>query len=141
MEAQQPQQQNPDVSSILGIVTALMVDSPLHQHFFLADMKWLVIPPVRMRQFRIFRKDGTPFAYACWASVSEETEARLKAGEVRLRPDEWNNGDNIWLIDLVAPFGGGEEVMQDLKRTVFAGKKIKTRQVAPDGKGTAVVEW
>jgi hypothetical protein len=32
-------------------------------------------------------------------------------------------------------------MLEDLKRTVFEGKTVKTRQVAPDGKGTAVVEW
>ncbi|WP_320174768.1 toxin-activating lysine-acyltransferase [Maridesulfovibrio sp.] len=131
----------PDLSSVLGVVTALMMDSPVHEYFFLSDMKWLVVPPVRLRQFRIFRKDGMPFAYVCWASVNEQTEARLKAGHVKLRPDEWNNGDNLWLVDLVAPFGGAEEVMKDLKRTVFEGKTVKSRQVAPDGTGTAVVEW
>ena len=82
-----------DISPLLGVVSALMMDSPAHQHFFLADMKWLVFPPVLQRQFRIYRNKGVPFAYVCWAFVNEETEVRLKAGEVRLRPDEWNNGD------------------------------------------------
>ena len=60
---------------------------------------------------------------------------------MRMRPDEWKSGDRLWLIDLVAPFGGAEKVLAELRERVFEGRSIKTLQVAPDGKGTAVVEW
>jgi cytolysin-activating lysine-acyltransferase len=118
-----------------------MMESPTHQHLFLADMKWLVLPPVMLRQFRLFRQNGHPFAYASWAMLTEEAEARVKTGQTRLRPDEWTGGDRLWLIDLIAPFGAQQEIIRDLKDKVFGGKAVKTLQPAPDGRGVGVVEW
>ena len=66
---------------------------------------------------------------------------RLKAGAVRLKPEDWRSGDNLWLIDLCAPFGGGEYILKELREKVFKGQKVKTLQPAPDGSGMAVVEW
>ncbi len=45
------------------------------------------------------------------------------------------------LIDLIAPFGGQQEIIKDLKDKVFEGKVVKTLQPALDGRGVAVVEW
>ncbi|MGE4440499.1 MAG: toxin-activating lysine-acyltransferase [Desulfomicrobium sp.] len=143
-ESMQPSGNTPqqmEIASILGTVSALMIDSPMHQHFFLADMKWLVIPPIHLRQFRIFRRDNHPFAYVSWAMLSEEGGERLKQGNHRLRPGEWNSGDQAWIIDLIAPFGGHEDVLKDLKRNVFQDTKVRVLQMAPDKSGLAVTEW
>ncbi|WNK01523.1 toxin-activating lysine-acyltransferase [Thalassospiraceae bacterium LMO-JJ14] len=51
------------------------------------------------------------------------------------------NGDNLWRMDMIAPFGGQEEAMKELREKVFAGRKIKTLQPAPSGEGMVVVEW
>ena len=40
---------------ILGTVAYLMVRSSAHRHVFVGDWDWLVMPPVLLRQFRIFR--------------------------------------------------------------------------------------
>ena len=141
MKTDENTQQQLEISSILGTVAALMIDSSMHQHFFLADMKWLVIPPIHLRQFRIFRRDNHPFAYVSWAMLSEEAGERLKQGNHRLRPDEWRSGDQAWIIDLIAPFGGHEEVLKDLKRNVFQDTKVRVFQMAPDKSGLAVTEW
>lgn len=143
-EAQLPNEkarQRMEAASIFGTVAALMIDSPMHQHLFLADMKWLVIPPIHLRQFRIFRRDNHPFAYVSWAMLSEEAGERLKQGKHRLRPDEWRSGDQVWIIDLIAPFGGQEDVLKDLKRNVFKDTKVRVFQMAPDKSGMAVTEW
>jgi cytolysin-activating lysine-acyltransferase len=54
---------------------------------------------------------------------------------------DWKSGDNLWLMDMIAPFGGQDEAMKELREKVFAGRKIKTLQPAPSGEGMAVVEW
>jgi cytolysin-activating lysine-acyltransferase len=45
------------------------------------------------------------------------------------------------MIDLIAPFGGVEEAVKEIKEKILAGRTIKTLQPAPDGKGVMVVEW
>ncbi|WP_147821033.1 toxin-activating lysine-acyltransferase [Salidesulfovibrio onnuriiensis] len=119
----------------------LLSQSPNHKYMFIADMEWYLMPPFRLRQIKIFHKEGAPVAYACWAKVSDEVDERLRNGSTKLRPEEWNSGENLWLVDLVTPFGGAEFVVNELKEKVFEGRKMKTWQPAPDGNGLVVVEW
>lgn len=71
----------PHPLEILGRVVALAMASPSHRHLFLADLEWLAVPAIMVGQFRLFHRDGAPVAFACWAAVSEEVEARLAADE------------------------------------------------------------
>lgn len=133
--------QNPSPAETLGQVAWLMLQSEIHRHLFLADLDWLVLPALQLKQFRLIRKDNIPVAYASWAYLNEEAAARLTKGEKRLRPTDWKSGSELWLIDLIAPFGGQEEIVRELKDKVFGEQKVKSLQVAPDGQSIAVVEW
>lgn len=127
-------------TEVLGQVTWLMMNSPLHKHLFIADLEWLAAPPIMLKQFRIFRHSKVPIGYASWAFISEEAEQRLMSGARRLQPAEWNAGDRIWLMDLVAPFGGMENIIKELQINVFKNQSVKTLRLGPDGKGMQVTE-
>jgi cytolysin-activating lysine-acyltransferase len=114
------------ISASIGQITDLMRQSRAHRHLFIADMEWLVIPPVMQRQFRIYRNGHVPVAYVSWARVNEEVEQRLKAGNVRLKPGEWNCGDRNWVIDIIAPAGKADEIIKNLQETQFEGPQLKT---------------
>jgi cytolysin-activating lysine-acyltransferase len=111
----------PTLSELLGEITFMLSTSPAHRLMFLADLNWLVVPPVRLNQFRLVRKAGRAIAYVSWALVNEEVEQRLTAGAKRLKPDEWQCGDTPFIIDLVAPLGNGDEIIEGLKKSVFEG--------------------
>ena len=51
---------------------------------------------------------------------------RKQNGRRKLKPHDWNEGDRPWLIDLVAPFGGGEEILAHLRDQVFKDTGLKT---------------
>lgn|GEM_PF-613666 len=126
-------------TEMLGQVLWLMMRSPAHKHFFLSDFEWLVMPPIQLKQIRMYHKDGVPFAYCSWAYVNEDAEKRLADGARRLSPLEWNNGDRLWLIDLVAPFGGAEIIANDLKE-VFPDRTLKSLRPKKEGTGFEVIE-
>jgi len=113
------------VAQALGEITWLMTQSPVHKQLFIGDLEWFAMPALLLEQFRIWNGPNSPAAVALWATVSEETEARLEAGGAKLRPDEWQNGDRPWLIELVAPFGGVDEILSDLSSSIFADKPFK----------------
>jgi cytolysin-activating lysine-acyltransferase len=131
-----PAPQTPRLSAaaaMLGEVVWLLGRSDAHRDLFLTDLDWLVMPPVQLRQFRIWRKENQPVAYASWAYLPDEAGERFAEGAragrmARLGPSDWKSGEQLWLIDFVAPFGGADGM-------------IKTLQPAPDGSGIAVVEW
>ena len=50
--------------------------------------------------------------------------ARLKKLGARIRPMEWNRGEHVVLMGVVAPFGGAEQVVEEVKVKLFAGKEV-----------------
>ena len=109
---------------LMGPVVWLYTNSPAHKHLFLVDLEWLLMPPLMLNQSKLYMQNEAPLAYLSWAKVSPEVGARLRCGNARLAPHEWNCGDEIWLIDIVAPFGGGEAILQDLQSNLFSGSKV-----------------
>lgn len=122
------------VSHVLGEITWLISQSPVHRQLFISDLEWFCMPAILLEQFRIYNGPNSTAAVALWARVSPETEQRLLTGGNRLRTDEWQGGDRYWLIELVAPFGGQAEIIEDLKVSVFAGKTFKFHHMTPDGR-------
>ena len=126
-----------DMTRLLGQIVSLMGQSPAHRHIFISDLEWLVLPPLTKRQVRIWRRRTdrgvAPMVYASWAMVTEDVEKRLLQGQNRLRPNEWDGGTIPWLIDLVAPYGGGDAALNELVDQTFGGKPIKALVPTPGG--------
>jgi len=115
-----------------------MMHSPMHRHLFLTDLEWLLLPPLLLKQFRVYRRDKVPFAYVSWALLTAEVEDHFRNGVRRLKPGDWNAGDRLWLIDFIAPFGGADAVVKDLREELFPEREIKTLRLAEDGSGVRV---
>jgi cytolysin-activating lysine-acyltransferase len=114
-----------EFAQFLGDVSWLMMGSPLHRHTFLADFEWLVLPAMGLKQVRLYRDEtGATIAYISWALVSDEVNRRLQSGNGRLQASEWRSGPHPWIIDVVAPYGRAEELMDEFQRSVFAGKPV-----------------
>ncbi|MCH8686611.1 toxin-activating lysine-acyltransferase [Pedomonas mirosovicensis] len=128
------------VSHALGEMVWLLTRSPLHRGFSLADLEWLVMPALMHQQFYIFRDRGQPVGLALWAKCTPQAERKLEKGitepENRLTPLEWVSGDQVWLIDLVAPFATAENrhreiMMADLIAGPLRGQAFKLHRTDP----------
>ncbi len=126
---------------VIGPVLWLYMNAPDHKHLFVSDLEWQLLPPVTLNQCKLFMQGQTPLAFASWAYVSDEVQQRLLAGQNRLAPADWHSGENLWLIDTVAPFGGVKELVQDLRNNQFAGKSIRQLVPATNAPGFQAVEW
>ena len=69
----------------------------------------------------------------------------LARGTTKLRPQDWKSGDSssssgavgqgrLWVVEVIAPFGGAEEMVKDLKANVHPGREIKFLAMGRDGK-------
>jgi hemolysin-activating ACP:hemolysin acyltransferase len=97
---------------LLGQVTWLLSLSPQHRYMFLADFEWRIRPAIVLRQCRLFHSKGRVVAFVSWAYVSDEVAGRLQLMPGRLAPQEWRGGNKFMLVDVVAPFGGAEQLVQ-----------------------------
>ncbi len=86
-----------------------------------------------MQQFRLFYDKQKPIGVVLWAAVNDEVEAMLSKGTNRIRPQDWRSGDKIWVVEVIAPFGGAEEMVKDLKANVFTDREVKYLAVGRDG--------
>lgn len=138
--------QAPTVSHLLGEMTWLLTQSPLHRSFALSDLEWLVMPALIHEQFYMFRDGDQPVGLALWAKCKPDVVKKLDGGmiepENRLTLEEWTNGDQIWLVDLISPFTNAENkhreiMMADLISGPLAGKAFNFHQTDPNtGKRT-----
>lgn len=138
--ADAPAQTPPTVSHILGEMTWLLTQSPLHRALSIGDLEWLVMPALLHEQFYIFRDGNRPVGLALWAKCGPEAAKKLDGGmiepENRLTLEEWTGGDQIWLVDLIAPFATPENrhreiMMADLIAGPLAGKAFSFHLTDP----------
>lgn len=132
--------QAPTVSHLLGEMAWLLTQSPLHRALTIGDLEWLAMPALIHQQFYVFRDGERPVGLALWAKCSPEAAKKLDRGmiepENRLTLEEWNGGDQIWLVDLIAPFSTAENrhreiMMADLVSKPLAGKEFHFHQTDP----------
>jgi cytolysin-activating lysine-acyltransferase len=130
----------------IGDMVVVLSRSLAHKHYSLADIEWMVMPPVAAGQFYVVeaadkeRGFRAPVAAVTWALVSAEIDARLRdaAGQrVRLRPDEWKSGEIGWLIDVVGKGKGLDAALQWLKTGPFKERRLNL--IARDKQGAVAV--
>ena len=131
------------MAASFGEIVTVLMRSASYRHFSLADLEWLVVPPVITQQFVLAearRKEEdipAPIAVALWARVSPEVDSKLSSiasGPLRLRPDEWRSGDIFWLIEAVGPRQVLDGLMENLHRKMLKGRPLKVRGIDKDGK-------
>jgi cytolysin-activating lysine-acyltransferase len=121
------------VSEVLGEITWLMSQSPLHKQFFISDLDWFVMTPVMLQQFRLFYDETKPIGVVFWAYASQDVAQMLAAGTTKLGPQDWKSGDELWVVEAVAPFGGADVMVADLKQRVFPTREMRFVAIGAGG--------
>jgi cytolysin-activating lysine-acyltransferase len=116
----------------MGPVIMLYMQSSHRRFHFISDLEWLLLPPLVGGQCKLYMKKEYPVSFISWAFLSEEVEKLLLQNGGRLRPEDWKSGDRLWIIDIVAPFGGVENMLRDIQKKEFPGQVV--RLLAPDPK-------
>lgn len=116
----------------MGPVIMLYMQSSHRRFQFISDLEWLLLPPLVNGQCKLYMKKEYPVSFISWAFLDEVAETRLFQNGGKLRPEDWKSGDRLWIIDIVAPFGGVENMLHDIRKTEFPDQGI--RLITPDPK-------
>lgn len=117
-----------------------MSQSPVHKQMFVMDLEWFVMTPILLKQFRLFYDKDKPIGCVLWAYANADVAGRLAQGISKLRPQDWKVGDpdapgtKIWVVEVLAPFGGAEEMVRDFRSKVFPEREVSFLTTTADGK-------
>lgn len=127
---------------ILGPALWLYARDPIKKYMFLGDIDWAVLPPIVLDQCRLYTKSGLPYAFITWAFLNEALATRLRLAQSKIAPHEWKSGEEVWIVDAVAPFGQLEETLKDLRENTFSGRKVSALMPDPARPGSTLFrEW
>ncbi len=97
-----PEFPDPDMLRAYGDAMFLVLRSDHHSKMRVANMREAIEPPLVLGQYQIFRFDDVPRAMLTLARLGRSAERRYVQGGPLL-PEDWNSGDRVWLIDMIAP--------------------------------------
>lgn len=100
----------------LGIAAKLLVDAGRERLSIASLIAWLATP-IKLGQIIFLTSwERTPLGFATWAYLAPATLRRMAAGEQDLPLlDDWNEGSELWIVDLVAPYGHAAELFRHLR--------------------------
>lgn len=143
-------------AEMLGSIVWLWMQSDFHNTIQLKDLPALLLPAIKSRQFIVAIKEEKPVFYLSWANLSAEAESRYINHVATDMPlEDWDSGDRMWVLDIVAPFGNIKTIISLLLsdgllsskcwRTLYH-KGDKTGLIIKEFKGrhlsrTAVRNW
>lgn len=130
-------------AAAFGEIISLFMQSPRHSQVTLAALAKQMLPAFLTGQFVLARaqqKDqnapAAPVGAAFWASVSEEVDQRICADvakPIELAPDEWQSGNIVWLLDLVAPPKIAGSLTKSVREKVGKDTQIKFKVMNKEG--------
>jgi|TARA_R110002020_G_scaffold48164_1_gene137362 cytolysin-activating lysine-acyltransferase len=97
----------------VGKITWLMGQSDQHCSWTVDDIHRLVLPPIALQQFRIWEVESQPVGFMTWGFFTDEVEQGYLTGERKIQPDDWQEGDQAYVVDFVAPNGGVREMVRE----------------------------
>jgi hemolysin-activating ACP:hemolysin acyltransferase len=86
---------------------------PKYDKFTYKKLTEMITPSLNLDQYQIHRIGNEDVGFTNWAYLSDNVEQRFKLIG-RLKPNEWNCGDNIWVMQIVAK-SNVKEIMKWVK--------------------------
>jgi cytolysin-activating lysine-acyltransferase len=127
---------------LLGGISMLMLNSPLHRQYNILDIETRFVPSLIHNQFRYYEIAGRPVGFVNWAWLSDEVEQKFMTAKYELTHDEWKSGDRLWFPEFVAPFGHARYIIKDLRTNVLPkGTPAKSFRINPDGSLDSISKW
>ncbi len=126
---------------LLGEVTFLFLNSPLHLGYAVHQLTTFVLTPLRLGQFRVYRSATGPVGFVAWAWLTPEAADDYALQRRTLKPEDWKAGDQLWFIEFIAPFGHGPHIIADLRRNIFPNAVAQSLRRHADRRLPTRIRW
>lgn len=117
----------------LAMMTSVAAASD-YRIWTLEEIELYLVPALKVGQCKIYLDDKShPTAFFTWAMVDDACHAHLLQSGRNPPPDRWASGHNLWIMDVVAPFGSALHVVRDIQRNHYPHHPAYTIRRNPDG--------
>lgn len=131
-----------DSGQLLGALSWLMLNSPLHRLYTLENLERRILPGVFHNQYRFYRQGDRPVGFVNWAWLTADCDRQFSTGTYELNHQDWVAGDRLWFPELIAPFGHARAIVRDLRTNVLPkGTPAKALRINPDGSLRSVARY
>lgn len=130
---------NSDYSQELGRFAEIMSTSPAHANLPIHYIRNVIIPSIKHRQYAIlFNERGRSVSYLIWAMLADDMHVQaIKGAPWELHPCEWNEGENLWIVDFVAPYAHARIALREYSKIIPPTPEVYYRR---SGKGRVVAK-
>ncbi|WP_170414717.1 toxin-activating lysine-acyltransferase [Ruegeria atlantica] len=111
-----------------------------HRARTLGQVLYAFETPFRLNQYHIFRQNGFPRGFVTFAGLSPDAERRYAIQEKPLKDTDFASGTSFWIVDLVAPFGQTNQIVDILKKEI-PHPRVRTNRMDSDLTRNRIVEW
>ncbi|KAF1720161.1 toxin-activating lysine-acyltransferase [Pseudoxanthomonas wuyuanensis] len=129
--------------SQLGRVAEAMCRSNKYCQYPLACIAIWIKPAVLLRQIHFFiDESGACLGYMTWAFLAEDAERKLLTDDdVILHVSEWNEGDRLWILDLVLSPGVLRRALREARMLFPGALEAHSLRRTDEGKVSKVTRW
>lgn len=121
----------------LADITRLMATGPHYKNWPLKSIERLIVPPVNLTQYKLFRHAKKTVGFVTWAFMSEESSISFDHGTRLLQPSDFSSGDRLWVMDFCvsseAPKGLPQKMVRYIRNT-FKGRQFWWRRANKETK-------
>jgi cytolysin-activating lysine-acyltransferase len=122
------------VAHYFGEIVWLATRSSAYKHYSLADLEWLVMPALLLRQFRLIHAGQQPASCVLWARLNQDAASVMANRHAHLRPDQWRCGEQAWILNAILPDAAPEAhriaAISDCKQAIFPNEPVFLRNLA-----------
>lgn len=119
-------------AKLAGYIWEIMATHPSTRHRGVAYLEQVLFPAYRHGFVKLFFNDlGAAIAYVVWAYLAPDVEQRIMAGDAQLHLSEWNEGPQLWILDLVSVRGALGPLIQSHWSELF-GQCSSVRYAKPN---------
>lgn len=129
---------NEDVLRVFGELAFLAFYSDFYGKWPARAIAKVFEPPIYLKQFNMYRARTIPRGLVTWAKLDKAAEAKHLSGDGLDEFEEWRSGDQLWVMDIMAPWGHGADIIQNIKDTIQENS-VKTLRIHKGKK--KILEW
>lgn len=113
-----------EIQEIMGGVMLLTQRSPLHKTYLVSEWFQQIYPAIMLNQFRYYTDEhGNPLAFCNWAFLSEKNMNEILSGVRDIKKSDWQSGNNMFIPEMIAPYGHAKIMANDLRRNIHSSRK------------------